>query len=117
MLPLLALLFSDLAGPVSGGAFVAINLLTYGTYAWDKRRARSGYRRVPEYQLHLLELLGGWPAARVAQQRLRHKCAKRRYQAVFWTIVIGYQLVSIEALMGWRTSQAFLSWILNGGSS
>jgi len=41
--------------------------------------------------LHLLELLGGWPGAFLAQRRLRHKCSKRRYQFVFWLIVLAYQ--------------------------
>ena len=80
------------------GYALFVNLLTYGAYAWDKRRASSGGWRVAEFQLHLLELLGGWPAAWVAQGRLRHKNAKRSYQVVFWLIVIAYQAAALLAL-------------------
>ena len=30
--------------------------------------------------LHTLELIGGWPAAFLAQRWLRHKCSKRSFQ-------------------------------------
>lgn len=84
------------------GYVVALNLLTYGAYAWDKHRARKGGWRVAEFQLHLLEFLGGWPAAWIAQRRLRHKCLKKSYQWVYWIIIIVYQLVALELLTGGR---------------
>ncbi len=42
------------------GAFtLIINAITYWIYARDKRRAENGEWRVPEIQLHLMELTGG----------------------------------------------------------
>jgi uncharacterized membrane protein YsdA (DUF1294 family) len=56
----------------------------------DKARAEKEERRVPENTLHMLELLGGWPGALIAQQWLRHKTAKVSYQVIFWLIVMGH---------------------------
>ena len=42
-------------------------------------------------------LLGGWPAAWLAQQVLRHKTIKRSFQAMFWLTV----LVNVAALAVW----------------
>ena len=69
-------------------ALLALNLLTFAAYALDKRAARTGRWRTPEAHLHLLELLGGWPAAWLAQRRLRHKSAKRGYRMVFWAMAV-----------------------------
>lgn len=69
-------------------AWVAINVLTYIVYAADKSSAKRGAWRTPESQLHLLALVGGWPAATIAQQRLRHKSSKAEFRAVFWVTVI-----------------------------
>jgi uncharacterized membrane protein YsdA (DUF1294 family) len=77
---------------------LVLSALTYWAYAIDKRRAREGRWRLPEVQLHLLELLGGWPGAYLAQRTLRHKISKRSYQVVFWLIVLGYQLVAVHSL-------------------
>ncbi|NYZ63636.1 DUF1294 domain-containing protein [Luteimonas deserti] len=71
------------AGRMSAGALVAfagLNLLTFVAYAVDKQAAQRGRRRTPEIHLHLLELLGGWPAAGCAQQLLRHKRSKASYR-------------------------------------
>jgi uncharacterized membrane protein YsdA (DUF1294 family) len=43
---------------------------------------------VPESSLHLIELLGGWPGAYLAQQTMRHKTVKASYQVVYWLIVL-----------------------------
>lgn len=69
-------------------AWVAINALTYVAYAADKSSAKQGKWRTPESRLRLLALAGGWPAAAIAQQRLRHKSSKGEFRAVFWMTVI-----------------------------
>ncbi len=69
-------------------AWIVINALTYAVYAADKSSARRGGWRTPEARLHLLALVGGWPAAVMAQQRLRHKSNKSEFRAVFWVTVV-----------------------------
>jgi uncharacterized membrane protein YsdA (DUF1294 family)/cold shock CspA family protein len=69
------------------GGLVGVNALTALVYALDKSAARRGRRRTPERTLLLLGLLGGWPAALVAQQLLRHKTSKRSFQLAFWATV------------------------------
>lgn len=88
---------------VSGA--LAISLITYTTYASDKRRARTNAWRIPEAHLHLLELCGGWPGAWLAQQRLRHKCSKRSYQFVFWLIILTHQFLAFDSLQNWSLSK------------
>lgn len=68
-------------------AYLALSVATFATYAWDKWRAKRGGDRTAEATMHLLEMLGGWPGALIAQQWLRHKSRKRSYQVRFWIIV------------------------------
>jgi uncharacterized membrane protein YsdA (DUF1294 family) len=74
--------------PLLAAALACLNLATYIAYARDKSAARQGRRRTPENTLLLLGLLGGWPAAIVAQQRLRHKTAKASFQLRFWLTTV-----------------------------
>jgi uncharacterized membrane protein YsdA (DUF1294 family) len=62
--------------------------ITYLVYAIDKNAACKGAWRIPEAQLHLLGLIGGWPGAMAAQQTLRHKSKKPSFRFVFWITVI-----------------------------
>lgn len=76
-----------------------LNLATYVAYARDKSAARQGRRRTPENTLLLLGLLGGWPAAWLAQQRLRHKTAKTSFQWRFWlTVIANLAVAAVIAL-------------------
>ena len=52
----------------------------------------------PEAMLHLLELLGGWPAAWLAQRVLRHKSRKERYQLAFLAAAL-FNLAAIALLL------------------
>ncbi|MHA7600496.1 DUF1294 domain-containing protein [Alicycliphilus sp. T452] len=70
------------------GAMTALNLLTFLSYALDKSAAQRGTWRTSEKQLHLLALLGGWPAAWWAQQWLRHKSRKPEFRSVYWATVL-----------------------------
>lgn len=66
----------------------AVNAATFFAYAYDKRAARRRKGRIRESTLHGLALIGGSPAALVAQQLFRHKNAKRSFQLVYWAIVV-----------------------------
>lgn len=74
--------------PALLGLYVIASLITYAVYAMDKSAARNGAWRTKESRLHMLALIGGWPGALVAQQRLRHKSRKRSFRAVFWLTVL-----------------------------
>ena len=68
--------------------YLLLSLLTFGAYAMDKDAAENQRWRIPEKNLYLLGLAGGWPGAVFAQQLLRHKSSKRKFQAIFWLTVI-----------------------------
>lgn len=87
------------------GGFVVVSFVTYLVCRSDKQKAQAGQWRTSEATLHLLELLGGWPASYFAQRRFRHKISKGSYQFVFWLIVLVYQLVAFEYLNSWKYSR------------
>jgi len=66
------------------GAWSLIALIAY----WrDKRAAQSRAWRTRERTLHIIEFLGGWPGAFIAQTTLRHKTRDTGFLAVYWLIV------------------------------
>ena len=111
VLPVMALQQRNVDFRWVGLYVLVLNALTYWTYALDKRRAERGEWRVSEARLHLLELLGGWPGAWLAQRRLRHKCSKGSYQFMFWLIVLVYQFVAFDSLRNWQLSRPALNWL------
>lgn len=108
VLPVLALERYRVYAPYVLGVMLLVSLITYAVYRADKRRAAVKAWRIPETTLHLLEACGGWPGAWLAQRHLRHKCSKTSYQVVFWSIVLSYQVISADSLLGWPLWQAFL---------
>ena len=58
------------------------SVVAFIAFAWDKRAARHGRRRIPESRLHCLELLGGFPGALCAIFLLHHKSSKPRFLLV-----------------------------------
>jgi uncharacterized membrane protein YsdA (DUF1294 family)/cold shock CspA family protein len=73
-------------------AMPLLNTLTFWMYWRDKHAARTGAWRTREDHLHLLSLLGGWPAAWLAQRLLRHKSRKPAFQATYWSTVTVHML-------------------------
>jgi len=67
---------------------ISINIVTFMMYGYDKYNAiRESDRRVPEIVLHVLEGLGGTPAAVAAQIFLNHKRNKASFFSVTWMII------------------------------
>ncbi len=83
---------------------IALSAATYRLYSYDKRQAVRGGWRVPETSLHLAEIAGGWPGAFLAQRRLRHKCSKGRYLAIYWCIIVLHQLAGLDFVLDHRLS-------------
>jgi uncharacterized membrane protein YsdA (DUF1294 family)/cold shock CspA family protein len=82
--------------------YLAMSVVSYLTYWYDKDVAGTRQRRVPESTLHLLDLLGGWPGALIAQQQFRHKTVKASFQAGFWvTVVLNVAAVVWAVHQGW----------------
>jgi uncharacterized membrane protein YsdA (DUF1294 family)/cold shock CspA family protein len=75
-----------------------VNVLTYWLYSQDKQAAQQGEQRVAENTLHILAFLGGWPAAHLAQQKLRHKTQKQPFRNIYFTM-IGLNIALIVLLI------------------
>lgn len=78
--------------------FIAINLSTFLLYGYDKVIARTEKLRVPELNLQALALLGGSPAALLAQKLFRHKTIKGSFQIVYW-LIVAVQVVLLGFLL------------------
>ncbi|MGL3044209.1 DUF1294 domain-containing protein [Acinetobacter pecorum] len=94
---LLFLVILTLAGLLSGLVLLLVSLmnaLSYWLYAQDKEAAQLGNRRIPENTLHLVAFLGGWPAAWLAQQKLRHKTQKQPFRQIYFC-TIGFNIILI----------------------
>lgn len=75
------------------------SLLAFGAYALDKSRALNDGWRTRESSLHMLELLGGWPGALLAQQLFRHKTRKWSFQLVCGSIILLHQVFWLDRLL------------------
>ena len=70
------------------GMYAALSVMAFALYAKDKSAAQLGNWRTSESTLHLISLLGGWPGAMIAQNKLRHKSKKISFKVVYWITVI-----------------------------
>jgi uncharacterized membrane protein YsdA (DUF1294 family) len=78
---------------VSSGLFawlVAINLIAFITYWYDKKVAGTGKTRVPELVLVSLAFAGGWMMAYVAMRIFHHKTGpnSQDFRNKFWGSVV-----------------------------
>ncbi|NTS78207.1 DUF1294 domain-containing protein [Catenovulum sp. SM1970] len=90
--------------------YVAASFIAFIVYALDKSSAKNGRWRTPESHLHLLSLLGGWPGAFYAQNKLKHKSSKRAFKNMYWLTVTA-NIGALVWLLG-AQGQQFLQSIL-----
>ncbi len=69
---------------------VAVHVITFCTYVWDKQAALRGNLRVPEVTLHTMALVGGVAGSFLGQRMLRHKTMKPSFQLLSWIIIVAW---------------------------
>jgi uncharacterized membrane protein YsdA (DUF1294 family) len=69
------------------GWYLLASIVAFIFYGLDKHKARTDQWRIRENTLHLIELLGGWPGALIAQRYFHHKWKKTKFLVVFYAIV------------------------------
>ena len=82
LLWLLGIVFGRMPWIVIAGV-VLVNIATLFLYWRDKHVLDEGGWPWPEEHLHLAALLGGWPAAWLAQRALEHRLQDERFQRLF----------------------------------
>ena len=96
---------------VALGVYGVMSLFCFIAIYRDKRKSLTRQWRTPERNLHLLELLGGWPGGLIAQQVFRHKTRKFSYQLIFWSIVALHGLVWADVLRDFAMSRAVMDFV------
>lgn len=75
-------------------ALLAMNILAFAMFGWDKRQARLDGWRVRESTLLLAALLGGTPGAFAGRALFRHKTRKQPFVAALY-FVVGMQALGL----------------------
>jgi uncharacterized membrane protein YsdA (DUF1294 family) len=78
--------FVDVLDPLAAW-LIAITVVTFLTYGYDKAIAGSGPTRVPERVLLALTFAGGTVGALVAMPLFHHKTIKGEFRLKFWLVV------------------------------
>ena len=89
------------------GYFVACNLVAFIVYGWDKLRAGTGLRRVPEKTLLVLALVGGSLGALAGMKLFRHKTRKNSF--IIWIILICLLQLAVVGYMVTRGAPGLLT--------
>jgi uncharacterized membrane protein YsdA (DUF1294 family) len=67
---------------------LAVNVVAFCYYGWDKMRAVGARSRVPEVVLHGLAVAGGTVGAYLGMRLFRHKTVKGSFRLIFWVIAV-----------------------------
>ena len=83
---------------IGSGWVILASCIAYFAIKSDKTHARNGDWRIPEAHLLFLAFVGGWPGAKIAQRRHRHKTRKQPFRTVLNMIPILWVLLGVLAL-------------------
>lgn len=90
------ILFFKVSGMFLFSVFIFFNLVVFGVYGWDKRKAKRGKWRIPETTLLLLALMGGAFGAYWGMKVFHHKTQHKKFTLLvplfmlMWLIAGGY---------------------------
>ncbi len=91
--------FNGIGFAILMGYYLLINLIIYGTMAFDKRAAINHKRRVPEKNFYLMAILGGGLGGLLAMIFKHHKTRHLDFVLVY-TITGVLHILVIFLIMG-----------------
>ena len=65
---------------------IVINIITFLVFGYDKWQAKNNKRRISEFNLLLLGVVGGTIGGFLGMQLFRHKTNKTSFMMAFYTI-------------------------------
>jgi uncharacterized membrane protein YsdA (DUF1294 family) len=93
-----------MATPLIAVTLVALSLLAFAVFGWDKFCATRGRRRVSERTLLGLMAVGGSPGGWAAMFAFHHKTQKASFRTAA-TIIVALQIVALIAIWVWRAAR------------
>lgn len=79
-----------------------INIITFWTYASDKKRAIKGKRRISEQTLLTLVLIGGSVGALFSMFAYKHKTSKMSFMLKYIALVV-FQCLAIYIVVNYHS--------------
>lgn len=76
---------------------LAVNILAFTAFGWDKRAAQRGDWRVRESTLLLMAFLGGSAGALLGRQVFRHKTRKEPFRS----LLLGIAALHMASMLMW----------------
>ena len=82
-----------------GCYLLALNLVAFFTYGWDKRKAKRAQWRVPEHTLLAMAFAGGGLGALLGMRVFHHKTRKKKFRlgvptaVLLWLVFVGWLAV------------------------
>ncbi|KAJ3115534.1 hypothetical protein HDU96_000481 [Phlyctochytrium bullatum] len=91
---------------VLGGYLALVNAAAAGLFWYDKNQALKKGWRVPERQLQLTALLGGWGGGMWAMETFRHKTTKKAFREPYFACVAANGVIMAGLAGLWVASPA-----------
>ena len=87
--------------------FLSANLSSFLLFGYDKKQALVKQWRIPEKQLYLSALMGGWMGGILAMQVFRHKTVKQSFQIPYFLSAFGNCFVVFYLMKSKRVFKGF----------
>jgi uncharacterized membrane protein YsdA (DUF1294 family) len=84
--------------PLYLGWLIASGIFSFVVYGYDKFKAVRGGYRVPENQLHLLALSGGFLGCALGMALFRHKIRKTPFKVIIFLAFLIHGLIFLSLL-------------------
>jgi uncharacterized membrane protein YsdA (DUF1294 family) len=78
-----------------GAWLLSVNFVAFIYYGFDKAQSRRASRRIPEWVLHGLAIVGGSLGAYAGMRVFHHKTIKGRFRVIFWLIVAAQVVLGV----------------------